>query len=518
MKTKNILLFVLLALLAVLSSCKKDHDIPKEKVFNASSGGGTTTDSLTISVYVNPSEGGFVTGGGKYQKGKTCVVVASANEGYVFSNWTENGTQVSTSVSYSFTVDTDRTLVANFSVSSGNNFTITAISSPEFGGIVNGSGTYQQGQTCTVTAIANEGYSFTNWTVNGTQVSANAIYTFTVMDNRTIVANFITNDAPTPNDPDYSHLVLNELNGNDKFIEIFNAGSETVNLSGVYIEKDSVQNWLADNTVSVDPGGYLVLWSEDVAIDHPDVPEAFIFHSALSAKKNVRIQLFTPSGVSIGDFNLVDINQNAPAYIPAPASYSRNANGNWYYADATPGALNIDGTMPVLGLEGGDTPEPPTPEDPDYTKLFLNELNGDTKFIELYNKGDADLSIEGSYILKDDYAAGAIWTADAAIVVPAHGYVLLYSEDVTADHPNYPENLFFHSGISSRKTCRYTLFLPDGTVCDEFVRGNTGEWGQTISTVAPQSYARTPDGGDWKLADPTPGEANPAIGGDIPQE
>ena len=317
---------------------------------------------------------------------------------------------------------------------------------------------------------------------------------------------------------DYSVLRLNELNGNDKFIEIYNAGAEAINLNGVYIEKDGAQNWLGDNTVKIDAGAYLVLYSEDVVADHPDVPEALIFHSGLSAKKNVRIQLFTPAGVPIDDFNLTNIDANDPAYIPAPASYSRNADGKWYYADATPGAANVDGTVALLGLEGGDTPEPPTPEEPDYTNLVLNELNGTDKFIEIYNKGDMDLSLEGMYIMKDDYVAGATWTADATVVAPAHGYVLLYSEDVQIDMPDYPENLIFHSGLSSKKTVRITLFMPDNTVRDEFTRGTTGEWGQTISDVKPKSFARTPDGGDWKLADPTPGEANPAEGEDIPQE
>ncbi len=193
MKTKNITLIALLVLLTGFASCKKDHDIPTGKVFNGGSGGGSTTDSLTISVTANPSEGGTVSGSGKYLKGKTCVVTASANEGYVFSNWMENGIQVSTSVSYSFTVDIDRALVANFSVSSGNNYTITAISSPEYGGIVNGSGTYQQGQNCTVTATANDGYVFTNWTENGAQVSNSSNYTFSVNGNRTLMAHFTSN-------------------------------------------------------------------------------------------------------------------------------------------------------------------------------------------------------------------------------------------------------------------------------------------------------------------------------------
>ena len=320
---------------------------------------------------------------------------------------------------------------------------------------------------------------------------------------------------------DYSVLRLNELNGNDKFIEIYNAGADAINLNGVYIEKDGAQNWLADNTVKIDAGGYVLLYSEDVTIEgaaQAGYPESLTFHSGLSAKKNVRIQLFTPAGVSIDDFNLTNIEANDPAYIPAPASYSRNADGKWYYADATPGAVNVDGTVALLGLEGGVTPEPPTPEEPDYTNLVLNELNGDTKFIEFYNKGNLDLSMEGMFITKDGVEDDIKWTGDATIVVPAHGYVVLYSADVAADHPELGENMFFNSGLSAKKTVRIALYMADGTERDVFTRGTTGEWGQTISNVAPKSYARTPDGGDWKLADPTPGEANPAEGEDIPQE
>lgn len=317
---------------------------------------------------------------------------------------------------------------------------------------------------------------------------------------------------------DYSKLRLNELNGNDKFIEIYNAGAEAINLNGVYIEKDDAQNWIGDNTVKIDAGAYLVLYSEDVVANHPDVPESLIFHSGLSAKKNVRIQLFTPAGVSIDDFNLTNIDANDPAYIPAPASYSRNADGKWYYADATPGAVNVDGTVALLGLEGGDTPEPPTPEEPDYTNLVLNELNGDTKFIEFYNKGNLDLSMEGMYITKDGNEEDIKWTGDATHVVPAHGYLVLYSIDTQIDHPELGDNMFFNSGLSAKKTVRIALYMADGTERDVFTRGTTGEWGQTISNVAPQSYARTPDGGDWKLAEATPGAANPATGEDIPQE
>lgn len=48
------------------------------------------------------------------------------------------------------------------------------------------------GSTCTVTAAANGGYAFSGWTENGTTVSTNASYSFTVTSNRTLTANFVT--------------------------------------------------------------------------------------------------------------------------------------------------------------------------------------------------------------------------------------------------------------------------------------------------------------------------------------
>ena len=79
-------------------------------------------------------------------------------------------------------------------------YVIDVTSSPAEGGTVEGSGTYEQGQTCTLTATANEGYTFVNWTENDEVVSTDATYTFTVTGNRTLVANFTQNgggNAPT---------------------------------------------------------------------------------------------------------------------------------------------------------------------------------------------------------------------------------------------------------------------------------------------------------------------------------
>ena len=149
-------------------------------------GGGT---SYNINVTANPTNGGTVTGGGTYNQGASCTVSATANNGFTFTNWTENGSVVSNNANYTFTVTGNRNLVANFQGQT-QSYTISVSANPANGGTVTGGGTYNQGASCTVTATANSGYTFTNWTENGTAVSTNPSYTFTVTSNRTLVAHF----------------------------------------------------------------------------------------------------------------------------------------------------------------------------------------------------------------------------------------------------------------------------------------------------------------------------------------
>ena len=148
-------------------------------------------DEYTINVSAHPSNGGTVTGGGTFQEGQSCTVRATANAGYTFVNWTENGNQVSSDANYTFTVNGDRSLVANFTAAS---YTISATVTPEGSGTITGAGGYENGQSCTLRATANTGYVFEKWTENGTQVSTNAAYTFTVTSSRNLVAHFKVRD------------------------------------------------------------------------------------------------------------------------------------------------------------------------------------------------------------------------------------------------------------------------------------------------------------------------------------
>ena len=146
-----------------------------------------TQQQYTIATSANPSIGGTTSGGGTYLDGSSVTVTATANSGWTFDSWEENGSTVSNNATYTFTAGSNRTLEAIFTQ---QQYTITTNASPLSGGAVTGSGTYNSGSSATVTATANSGWVFDSWEENGNTVSSNASYTFTVGSNRTLEAIF----------------------------------------------------------------------------------------------------------------------------------------------------------------------------------------------------------------------------------------------------------------------------------------------------------------------------------------
>lgn len=73
-----------------------------------------SAEGPTLMVSASLGTGGTVSGDGTFTEGSVRTVTATSDAGFAFVNWTENGTVVSRSASYTFTVNRDRTLVANF--------------------------------------------------------------------------------------------------------------------------------------------------------------------------------------------------------------------------------------------------------------------------------------------------------------------------------------------------------------------------------------------------------------------
>lgn len=145
--------------------------------------------TFTVDAGAMPANSGTITGAGPYAEGATVTLIASPATGYVFSNWTESGSVISTSPSFTFLADADRTLEANF-IAVGSAISITTASLPANGGTTSGDGAYALGSSATVSATANDGYKFSKWLVNGVSVSTARNYTFTVASNRVLVAKF----------------------------------------------------------------------------------------------------------------------------------------------------------------------------------------------------------------------------------------------------------------------------------------------------------------------------------------
>jgi len=150
----------------------------------------TNCGYTTIAASANPASSGTISGAKDYITGETVDLVATANTGYTFTNWTENGTEVSTTATYSFTASANRTLVANFQL---NSYTIAASVLPANSGSITGDGNYNYGANVSLTATPATGYTFINWTESSATVSTNSSYSFTASANRTLVANFQLN-------------------------------------------------------------------------------------------------------------------------------------------------------------------------------------------------------------------------------------------------------------------------------------------------------------------------------------
>lgn len=140
-----------------------------------------------INVSVNPEIGGTVSGDGGYTEGKLVTLTATPNTGYNFINWTEGSSTLSTNPVYSFNATRDREIVANFELKV---YEITAVTSPENAGFINGTGLYNHGQSVNLSVSSNAGFRFINWTENGSEISDEIDLTFIAESDRNFVANF----------------------------------------------------------------------------------------------------------------------------------------------------------------------------------------------------------------------------------------------------------------------------------------------------------------------------------------
>ena len=143
-------------------------------------------DTYGITVSVAPAVGGTAQLSINDTEG-TVTVTAQAATGYEFAGWSVEGEIVSTDLTYTTALVANTAYVANFEVekfnvivTAGVGGTVSEINEP-----------VAYGTTLTLSATADSGYRFVNWTVNDVEVSTSATFTTAAITaNIEYVANF----------------------------------------------------------------------------------------------------------------------------------------------------------------------------------------------------------------------------------------------------------------------------------------------------------------------------------------
>ena len=145
------------------------------------------TPVYTVSVESNNNEWGIVSGGGTFEEGQSTTITATAATNYKFVNWTKEGVPVSEANPYIFSVAESATYIANFVEKTKHTIEVT-ISEDDKMGTVTGAGTYYEGTEVTLTAKANGGYVFVDWSDGSTEETRT--FTAGVDLPETLTANF----------------------------------------------------------------------------------------------------------------------------------------------------------------------------------------------------------------------------------------------------------------------------------------------------------------------------------------
>ncbi len=145
---------------------------------------------LPIYAIPMPADGGVIAGAGVVEQGDTVTLIATANEGYHFARWAEQGVTVESDDQYSFVAEQSRTLTAMFErdayhlwVQEAEGATVTVTDNG--GNAILPGATIYPGDTLQIVAQATQCVTLDGLTVNGLTVSQTTAWTVT--DDVTVV-------------------------------------------------------------------------------------------------------------------------------------------------------------------------------------------------------------------------------------------------------------------------------------------------------------------------------------------
>ena len=142
----------------------------------------------SYNLQVSSTTGGSVSGSGSYHYGSSASILATPQTGYQFVGWTGDGINDQNSTSTSVLITQDTNISAVFSIKS---YSLSIVAGN--GGSISGGGDFEHGTDANISAIPEQGYSFSGWSGDGIANSSDANTTVAMTQDRSISATFSIN-------------------------------------------------------------------------------------------------------------------------------------------------------------------------------------------------------------------------------------------------------------------------------------------------------------------------------------